>query len=189
MRAPTLSRKQILNLAAAYTHPVPGEETEVCERIGPAVRERGHLTTDEFEALAHWASPRLGGRIRLNYEDEVREATKVALSAETELMRIGALVALEGVGHPIASVVLHHCHVDAYPILDPKILVLMGVRRPPAPMRLPFWVDYVAQCRELAAWTGVDMRTLDRALWVLACTSDPEATFGIRVAIDETVDG
>jgi hypothetical protein len=188
MRAPTLSRKQILNLAATYIHPVPGEETAVCERIGPAVRHRGHLTKDEFEALAHWASPRLGGRIRLNFEDEVREATKVALSAETELMRIGALVALEGVGPPIASVILHHCHIDQYPLLDPKILVLMGVRRPPAPIRLPFWVDYVAQCRDLAAWTGVDMRTLDRALWVLACTSDPEAAFGIRVSDDEAVD-
>lgn len=188
MRAPTLSRKQILNLAGTYAHPVPGDEEEVCDRVAPAARARGHLTTDEFEAITRWAAPRLGGRVRLNYEDEVREATKVALAAETELMRIGALVALDGVGHPLASAVLHLCHVEPYPILDPKILGIMGVRRPPGSVRLPFWVDYVAQCRELAAWTGVEMRILDRALWVLASTPDPEAAFGIRVMLDASAD-
>jgi hypothetical protein len=188
MRAPTLSRKQILNLAATYAHPVPGEEDDVCDRVASDARARGHLKKDDLDAIARWAAPRLGRRARVNYEDEVCEATRVALAAETELMRIGALLALDGVGHPLASAILHLCHADPYPIFDPKILVLMGVRRSPSTIRLPFWGDYVAQCRELSAWTGVDMRTLDRALWVLASTSDPESTFGITVRIDETVD-
>ena len=81
-----------------------------------------------------------------------------------ERLRIGALRCLSGVEWPTASVLLHLAHKEHYPILDFRALWSLGFDKPPA-YTFDFWKKYVQTCRRLAKQQGVDMRTLDRALW------------------------
>jgi hypothetical protein len=95
--------------------------------------------------------------------DVVEEATRLALAARSEALRIKLPMTLDGVSWPTASVVLHFAHQEPYPILDVRALHALGVDK--AVYTLQLWLGYVDACRRLATETGVDMRTLDRALW------------------------
>ena len=75
-----------------------------------------------------------------------------------------ALLTLTGVGVPTASTLLYFAFPDGYPILDVRALESLGVEaRSQYPVS--FWLAYLSACRELAARCGVDLRTLDKALW------------------------
>jgi hypothetical protein len=84
--------------------------------------------------------------------------------AKTEAVRIGVLTVLTGVGWPVASVILHLCHDDCYPILDFRAIWSVKAAQPSS-YTLAFWLAYTQHCRALAEECKVDMRTLDRALW------------------------
>jgi hypothetical protein len=152
---------QIPVLAGRYSY--PGEERVVNE-IGPAVRERGYFTRAEFLEVCEWKTARSKSRAARNTEEEVREATRLAFSAQTESLRIWIPMALSGVSWPTASVLLHFGHSDRYPILDVRALEAIGVT-PAVPYTLQFWGAYVAACRKIDDKTGYGMRTIDRALW------------------------
>jgi len=105
--------------------------------------------------LADWKSPRIGGHI----------ATRFALSTPSERLRIESLTLLHGVAYPMASVILHFCHRDPYPILDVRALWSLGTEEPSSGYTFDFWLRYTTTCRDFAAAAGCDLRTLDRALW------------------------
>jgi hypothetical protein len=94
----------------------------------------------------------------------VAEITSFALAAQCERSRIESLTLLDGVGWPMASVILHAFHADPYPILDYRAPWSVSLPMP-APYSFAFWQRYVAFFRDIAATAGVDMRALDRALW------------------------
>lgn len=136
-------------------------------QVGVDVRAsaRGYLTGDELVRLVRWKSPRNKSRAAANDEDFVRVVTGLALGTPNERLRIESLTLLRGVGWPTGSVILHFCHADRYPILDFRALWSLGEAVPRRGYDYPFWHRYVETCRALAAQAGVDMRTLDRALW------------------------
>jgi hypothetical protein len=151
---------RIKELADAYSY--PGEPAIV--ELGVSCQKRGYLTRTELLTLGRWKSPRTVPRLERNDHGVVEEATRIALTAASEQLRIGAPRALHGVDWAVASVILHFCHRDRYPILDFRAFESLGI----APMpRITFdlWWEYVQCCRTLADRHGVDMRTLDRALW------------------------
>lgn len=136
------------------------------ERIGTAARERGHFTRDELLRVVEWKSQKrqLHNAIK-NDEERVIEATAVALGARSEQLRMSALISLDGVSWPTASVMLHFAHAEPYPILDVRALQSLGIQGA-ARYTLDFWIDYVRTCRALAEQNEVTMRELDRALWL-----------------------
>jgi hypothetical protein len=73
------------------------------------------------------------------------------------------LTVLEGVQYPVASVILHFCHRDSYPILDYRALWSLGIEAP-ACYTFDFRWACVTTCRELAEATGLSRRALDRGL-------------------------
>jgi hypothetical protein len=79
---------------------------------------------------------------------------------------------LDGVSWPTASVILHFCHPEPYPVLDYRALWAVGVDAPSA-YTFELWWGYVQICREIARETGMDMRELDRALWQYAKENQP----------------
>src|SRR5688500_10478112 len=85
----------------------PGD-SDIEQVVAPA-RARGYLVRREFLALCRWKTPRSQPRCRRNRGDYVREVTRVALSTENEELKIRALLLLEGVSWPTASVILHFC--------------------------------------------------------------------------------
>jgi len=153
--------RDIEALASRFPH---YDETPLLA-IGTVARARGHYTREEFIEVCAGKSVRSRPKVASNAEADVIEATGRALAAGTdEGTRMGALLELEGVGVPTASVLLYCAFPDDYPILDVRALESLGVKsRSQYP--LSFWLEYLSTCRELAARAGVSLRTLDKALW------------------------
>lgn len=141
----------------------PGVEI-ITDLVAPRVRQKGYLTGADLMQICEWKSPRNRSRCAANAPEFVQEATAVAFSTPSERLRIEALTLLTGVGWPTASVILHFCHTDRYPILDYRALWSLS-RDVPARYNYEFWTEYAVACRALATEADVSMRTLDRALW------------------------
>lgn len=143
----------------------PSAEEDAIERdLAPAARARGRLTHAELITLADWKSPRIRRLIAANDSAFVEAVTRAAFTTPDERLRIEVLSLLRGVAWPMASVILHWCHPDRYPILDYRALWSLGID-PLPPYDFPLWWAYTEHCRELAGREGVTMRVLDRALW------------------------
>lgn len=151
----------IAALASRYSYP---PEDRIVDEIAPSVRERGYFTRLELIEVCRWKTPRSGPLVRKNSEEEVQEATRLALGATTELLRISIPMALSGVLWPTASVLLHFGHHDRYPILDYRALEALGFAEP-VRYTVPLWNAYVAACRKIDDDTGYGMRIIDRAMW------------------------
>jgi|GEM_PF-4284513 len=63
----------------------------------------------------------------MNPEEFVREITTFCFSAAYEESKIGSLILLKGVQYPTASVILHFCVSDTYPILDFRAVWSLGM--------------------------------------------------------------
>ena len=94
-------------------------------------------------------------------------ASVIALASADDQAKIDTLRSLDGVGWPTASVILHFCDRRPYPILDYRALWSVGFDEPPH-HTFALWAAYTEFTRRLARSQGVDMRTLDRALWQFA---------------------
>jgi HEAT repeat protein len=128
------------------------------------VRARGYYTRAEFIEVCGWKTARSRPKVAANSEAAVVDATGRALSAAEEEVRISALLELAGVGVPTASTLLYFVFPDDYPILDVRALESLGVK-PRSVYPVGFWLEYLTTCRMLARRAGVDIRTLDKALW------------------------
>jgi hypothetical protein len=146
--------------ADRYSYPSDAE----IEKIGASARARGYLERDEFLELCRWKTPRSQPRCEANSEEFVREVTRAAFGTRNAEFKVRVLLLLDGVGWPTASVILHLCDDDRYPILDVRALWSVGVRRPP-PYTFPLWWEYTYFVRGVSDRTGLSMRAIDRALW------------------------
>jgi HEAT repeat protein len=132
---------------------------------GAAAHAQGHYTRAQFLVVCAWETPRSRPRVAANGEEAVRAATHVALSSSDERVRMEALLALGGVGVPTASTLLYFAEPDRYPILDVRALASLGQRPRSGSYPVAYWLEYLSACRALAQRHGVDLRTLDKALW------------------------
>lgn len=166
LRFPT---EEIESIAARYSY---ADDTEPLN-IGRAIRRRGWAEREELMTLGRWKSARLTGHLSGNTDTHIREATAIALTAETDAVRVGVLMSLSGVGLPMASVLLHVAHLEPYPILDQRALWSLGFDETPSWYSQSLWTSYVRCCRDLSNSAHVDMRTLDRALWQFSKEHQP----------------
>lgn len=156
------SLKRLSDYATRY----PAEyDREIETTLAPAVHKRGYFTKPEFEQLCKWKTPRSQKRVASNTADYIEAVTRTALSTPSEQLQIEVLTLLDGVNFPTASVVLHFCHKEPYPILDVRALWSLGVESSQVTYDFALWWEYTLYCRNLAAKAGVSMRELDRALW------------------------
>jgi hypothetical protein len=154
------SPEEIEPLAARFGY----TEDAACQAAGAAAHARGHFTREEFLRLCEWKTARSRSKVARNDAAAVEGATRRALTSADERERMEALTALEGVGVPTASTLLHFAFPDDYPILDVRALESLGQRsRTVYPVE--YWLRYLDACRELALRHGVSIRTLDKALW------------------------
>jgi hypothetical protein len=149
----------------AYAGRFDFAEEDEALAIGDAARRRGYYEVDEFVKVCRWKSVRSASYVARNSADAVVEATRTALADSTvERERMRALLSLHGVAFPTASVLLHLAYPGRYPILDQRALHALGIAPPPA-YSFRFWTAYVSAYLDLITRSGVDGRTLDRALW------------------------
>ena len=170
---------RIAALAARF----PGEDDEEIERdIAPAARARGYLLRREFLRLCEWKTPRTRSLCASNSPQPIRSATRLAFATSDPSESVTHLMQLRGVALPTASVILHFCAPDPYPILDVRALWSLGAVGPVSRYRA-VWPEYVTATREIARRARCDMRTLDRALWQYS--KESESTFVARSWTDE----
>ncbi len=139
-------------------------EDRLMDRLAPAARDRGYLRRNEFLALCRWKTPRTIRRCASNSTQQVRDATQLAFGTSDERAKIGILRLLSGVDWPTASVLLHFCDRQPYPVLDFRALWSLSTEQPSS-YSFDFWWAYTTFTRELAESTGHAMRIVDRALW------------------------
>ena len=151
---------QIRALAERYEY----DDDERVRAAGEAARSRGYYTRDEFLQICAWKTGRSKSKVASNGEQEVERATGAAFEAQDEAERIEALLALNGVGVPTASVLLHFAFPREYPILDVRALESLG-QRGRTTYSVSYWLKYLDACRRLAEDHGVSLRVLDKALW------------------------
>ncbi|WP_420462813.1 hypothetical protein [Candidatus Palauibacter sp.] len=181
-----LTSDQALDLAQRYSE-LPsyeagvsnGQADEQIERRFQTIRGRGHMVPEDLRHIAKWKYPgkALVNLVEKNTQIEVTEISRASFSATTERLRVGALLALHGVGWPMASVILHFAFPDRYPMLDKRVMRVVGV---PHAYSFARWVEYTDLCREASRRLEVSLRVLDRALWTLDRTSTPDGTTARR---------
>jgi len=152
---------QIKNIASRYEYSISEDELSGLRSL---VQKRGCVTKDELQKIAYWKAPRNSGHIKSNPEEYVEEITAAALNTRQERSRIEILTLLDGVSWPTASVILHFCHQDPYPIIDYRAMWSVSLNVP-SQYSFETWWCYAEFCRKIAKKNHVDMRTLDRALW------------------------
>lgn len=133
-------------------------------QIGPSVQKRGYMIRSEFLEMCEWKSPRTKSLCAKNSDDYIKEITQISFASHYEPLRIQVLTLLVGVSWATASVILHFCCVNQYPILDFRALWSLNATKPTS-YSFPFWWSYTEQCRGLASRNNISMRILDRALW------------------------
>jgi hypothetical protein len=144
---------------------------DLADRRQP-VRNRGYLTMDDLRAVLQWKSPRAAWHIEKNEANFVRQITGFSLNTSNERARVEALTLLDGVQYPVASVILHFFHKGRYPIIDYRALWSLS-HEVPSQYGFEFWFKYVEDCREIGQVAGVDMRTVDMALWQYSKENQP----------------
>jgi len=134
------------------------------ERTGDFARKHGYLDVDNLFKICNWKSTRRASSAKENTELTVNEITKFSFSTTDEYSKISALTLLKGVMWPTASVILHFCVCESYPILDVRAIWSLGEEKP-SYYNYAYWIEYVAKCQEIANTNDISLRYLDKALW------------------------
>jgi hypothetical protein len=148
----------------ADRYSAPSEEEDIEQRITPSARDRGYLQRDEFLALCRWKTPRSQPRCETNSEEFVRDVSRTAFGTRNDELKIRVLLLLAGVSWPTASVILHFCDTERYPILDVRALWSVGFHAVPV-YTYSLWREYTRFVRAISDRTRLSMRAVDRALW------------------------
>lgn len=165
---PAGDRNEILRLAERYWSLITvaeRAEEQAFERVLAAWRQRSELSKDLFVRIARWKSVRKTPNYVANGEDDVLAATRRGFAAVTDIEAVAALTRLDGVAVRTASALLHWMAPERYPILDFRVLRALGVPEPSNYDDPRFYARFAEQVRQLATKLGVDLRTLDRAMW------------------------
>jgi hypothetical protein len=139
-------------------------------RLGRA-RRRGYLTRSELEAVCAWKSARAIHHIKANSPSRIRTATRRALATRDETRRLKELMALSGVGVPMASSILMLIDPRRYGVIDIRVWQILhaagAVTRKPAGVGFSAgdWCQFLAILRSMAAEFRVKARDIERALF------------------------
>lgn len=132
--------------------------------VGVYAKKNRYLDAVNLFEICDWKSRRKANSALNNTDQSVMEITRFSFSTIDEYAKIASLTLLHGVMWPTASVILHFCVSDRYPILDVRALESLGVKKP-SYYKFEFWDKYVAKCQEIADRNNVSLRCLDKALW------------------------
>jgi len=151
---------QISHRAERYTY----EPDDRPNNVGAYARSHGCLDVENLFEICDWKSRRRSENARLNRQLSTKEITRFSFTTWDELSKIRSLTLLNGVEWPTASVILHFCVNERYPILDGRAIWSLGEEKP-SYYDFDFWWSYVCTCREIADQNNVLVRYLDKALW------------------------
>ena len=150
---------EIKRLAARYVY---DDDTGALE-AGRSIAG-GDYSRANIETIFRWKTGGRGiSRLRRNSDAEIRDALRLAVTAQTERAAVSVLCGLSGVEIPVASAILTAVDPERYTIIDYRALESLGVQS--SWHTVDSYLAYLNQCRELARQNGVSLRDFDRALW------------------------
>jgi len=161
-------RSEILRLANLYWDLITSTEASeehAFEKEMPVARRQGFLNKPIFVRLARWKSVRQTPNYESNDEASIRNLTLRAFAATDERTAILALTKLRGVALRTATAILHWMRPDFYPILDFRVVGALGRPEPLSYEDIEFYSQIANEIRAIAKRHGLDLRTVDRALW------------------------
>lgn len=161
-----LTKRQIQFYASLYNRAYPSKNRKmenIIKKNMNNVTTRGYMTRKELWLVAKWKSPRKANFACCNEEDDVECITRDAFASGVSIgNRISMLCELSGVRHPTASVILHFRFPDCYPIIDVKVMEMVGGTTRYKPETLE---EYVALCKRTAQRHRLKIRDVEKALW------------------------
>lgn len=162
------SRMEVLEYARKYDCKYATKYDSLVEqKLKGWLKKYKYLTRDKFIKLGLWKSRRPKKRYESQENDDltVKEITGFAVRTRSERARVESLTILKGVSFPVSSVILHFAFPNKYPILDFRVIWSLGWKQPKN-YDFSFWKKYFTYLRKLSKKYKVDLRTLDKALWV-----------------------
>ena len=127
------------------------------------------LNKEYFVRLGRWKTPRYNDTRKANPEETIIEVTRLAYQMQDDLSKLEILRSLRGVGIAVASTILYFLEPDRYAIFDYHVRRTLNKRhcwnRGETDNTRRAWLEYVTITRRLAARIGVDLRTLEKALF------------------------
>jgi len=163
----SLNREEILKYASGYDEARKGSVNEAVDyELVDWFLTHKYLDQDHFMKLCLWKSPRPKKSYEdpVNSDERIKMITTLALKSEDEYFKVTVLQLLIGVSWPVASVILNFAQPDRYSILDFRALWSLGLQQPKK-YDFDFWMDYTRRVNEIKKNLGIDLRTLDKALW------------------------
>ena len=172
-----LTGRLVREKARAYPDEVDSYETEAeMLDILPVAFEEGTWQWDDLEDIIHWKSGRFGGAnvetLNENPKREVEDTINEVVETNSAVQKVKRLRSLDGVQVRMASALLLFMNPTAYTVLDVNAWETLQdsgnlYAELPTDPDADDYLRYLGVCHTLANDLGVDLRTLDRALWIL----------------------
>lgn len=160
----------VLQLANVdYWQMIKSREQEAEHRFEqemPSYRKLDYLDKRIFLEIARWKSVRPSHLYDQNSEDEIQSRTAEAFNAKDDVTAVSALCSLSGIGLRTAVALLHWMRPDRFPMIDIRVVDALGITLPANWEDIHFYSSLADRIRQHADILGVDLRTMDRALWV-----------------------
>lgn len=161
----TTNKDLLIEYARRYDNSASDKDRVIEAELKDILSSRRYLNLDELVKVGFWKAPRIVRHCRNNNSEAVVEITSFSLSAQTEQARVSSLLGLNGVSWPMASVILHFAFPNSYPVLDFRAIWSLGWGNPPASYTFEYWKKYFTKIREISKNTGLEIRSIDKALW------------------------
>ena len=171
----SLNQDVILDNAQKYTEIVSDdqyqEEQEKLDHL-PVVFRNRMWTWDDLEWIVRWKTSRSIGYFERNDRDTVDKAIHNVMETSSLRQKVGLLIELSGIQVKMASAFLLFMNPEEYTVMDWRaadVLHNEGYLRSPISddPSVDEYEEYVQACQSVADHFEVDLRTLDRGLWVL----------------------
>jgi len=142
------------------------------------LRNKKYFTLSELKKIVKWKNRRDKYSAK-NSNSDVQEITSECFEklknrendASTIKRVLNSLKKLEGVGISVASAILMAHNPEKFTPIDWRVwnalFLLCELDRPyPKNLKKDDYIEYLKACRKLARKLNIDLRTLDRALWI-----------------------
>ncbi|MFA9417625.1 hypothetical protein [Natrinema sp. HArc-T2] len=175
-----LTGRRIREAARAYPRQdrVDFEEEERQLDVLPIAFAEGTWTWEDLEWVVGWKSNRVIPDFRMNDTELAEDTVRRTLERQSVVEKVETLQNnLHGVGVPVASALLLFMDPIAYTVLDERAWSALQVAghldtELSETPTVDEYLMYLGVCHTLANEIDVELRTLDRGLWVLSKNFD-----------------
>jgi hypothetical protein len=163
----TITRGFVDKYAGEYP---TSQDAKVLLEVSPRVSERGYYDKADLLAVGGWKAVRATGYLGRNDEADIEYVTQAAFAAPDHLKH-RFLSLLSGVQQAMASALLTVWDPEKFTVYDIRAMATLRAHGEAGPGFLAYPI-YLDRCSKLAENLGVDLRTLDRALYAADGATD-----------------